>query len=271
MPKGKEAKGTKVTLKTARKAIKMTLDGRRRLTLSNMGLTIFPNCLFKLDNVEELDLSRNLIQKLPDNIGDFLSLRFLDVHSNKLVSVPESIGSLVELTHLNLANNCLTSAGLPSSLGSLTKLKSLNLGMNQLDALPHNMERLVDLQELGLFDNRFIKLPDFVKTMQKLTKLNVARNPLAYLKEKSEQVKKKMAEPKNDMYLVHESTLCKECLQKCKAQRERLMKGERSEDRDKFDEKEKISFAGLITPNSVASVTQDVWRMKDNVKNKKIK
>lgn len=266
MPKGKEAKGTKVTLKTARKAIKITLDGRHRLTLSNMGLTIFPKCLFKLANVEELDLSRNQIQKLPDNIGDFASLRLLDMHSNKLASVPESIGNLVELTHLNLANNSLTSAGLPSSLGSLANLKSLNLGMNQLDALPRNMARLVDLQELGLFDNHFVKLPDFVKTMQKLTKLNVSRNPLTYLKEKSERLKKKNAEPKKDMYLVHESILCKDCLQKCKDQRERLMMGDRSDSRDKFDEKKKRSFTGLLTPNSVASVTQDVWRIKDNVK-----
>lgn len=271
MPKGKEAKETKVTLKTAKKAVQITRDGRRRLVLSNKGLTIFPKCLFKLTNVDELDLSRNQIQKLPDNIGDFSSLRWLDLHSNKLKSVPESIGNLVGLTHLNLANNCLTSASLPSSLGSLSNLKSLNLGMNQLDALPPTMECLVELQELGLFDNLFVKLPDFVKTLRKLTKLNVTRNPLTYVKEKNERMKKKMAEPKEDVYLIHESSLCQTCLQKCKAQRERLTMRGRDDGSNVFHVKKKKVFSGLLTPNSVASVTQDVWRVKDKVKNKKIK
>ncbi|XP_024860958.1 leucine-rich repeat-containing protein 18 [Kryptolebias marmoratus] len=271
MPKGKEAKGTKVTLKTAKKAVQITPDGRRRLTLSNMGIITFPKCLFKLTNIDELDLSRNQIQKLPDNIGDFSSLRWLDLHSNKLESVPGSIGNLLGLTHFNLANNCLTSAGLPSSLGSLSNLKSLNLGMNQLDALPPTMERLVNLQELGLFDNLFVKLPDFVKTLSKLTKLNMTRNPLTYVKEKNERMKKKKAEPKEDVYLIHESSLCKTCLQKCKAQRERLIMGGRGDACDMFGEKKKKRFSGLLTPNSVALVTQDVWRVKEKVKNKKIK
>ncbi|XP_067377480.1 leucine-rich repeat-containing protein 18 isoform X2 [Channa argus] len=148
MPKRKAAKGTKVTLKTAKKAITMTPEGRQRLTLSNMGIVIFPKCILKLTSVDELDLSRNKIQKLPDHIGNFLSLKWLDLHSNKLESVPDSIGNLVGLTHLNLSNNHLTSAGLPSTIGLLTSLKSLNLGMNHLDTLPPTMVALDSLQEL---------------------------------------------------------------------------------------------------------------------------
>ncbi|KAK1905635.1 Leucine-rich repeat-containing protein 18 [Dissostichus eleginoides] len=143
MPKKKGAKGTKLTLKIAKKAIRMTPDGRHRLTLSNMGITIFPN--------------------------------------NKLEALPKSIGNLVGLTHLNLSNNRLISAGLPSSLGCLTSLKILNLGMNQLDTLPPSMEALDSLQELGLFDNLFIHLPEFVRGLRNLTKLNMKRTPLSYV------------------------------------------------------------------------------------------
>ena len=263
MPKRKGAKVTKVTLKTAKKAIKITPDGKRRLVLSNMGIQIFPKCLLKMTNVDELDLSRNLLQTLPDNLGNWSSLRWLDLHSNKLESVPESIGNLVGLTHLNLANNSLTSAGLPSSLGSLTSLKSLNLGMNLLDALPPTLARLDSLQELGLFYNHFTKLPEFVKVLPNLTKVSVNGNPLTYAHGDGEGTKKKKTEKKEDVYLIHENCLCTACREKCKAQRERLMRGGvgRGDGSDMFEEK-KRRFSGLTTPNSVAIFSQDKWRIK---------
>ncbi|XP_069573981.1 leucine-rich repeat-containing protein 18 [Brachyistius frenatus] len=268
MVKKKGDKGTKVTLKTARKAIWITPDGRCRLTLSNMGITIFPKCLLKLTDVDELDLSRNLIQTLPNNIGNFLSLRWLDLHSNKLESVPESIGNLVGLTHLNLANNRLTSTGLPSSLGSLSNLKSLNLGMNQLDALPPTLVALENLQELGLFDNLFVKMPEFVKALCNLTKVNVVRNPLSYARGNGAGVLKK-SELKEDVYLAIESSLCKTCLKKCKVQREEFKRGGKGGrgdrvDDDMLEEKRAKTYSGLMVPNSVAKVNQAVWRIKHN-------
>ncbi|XP_070771662.1 leucine-rich repeat-containing protein 18 [Enoplosus armatus] len=277
MPKGKGAKGTKVTVKIAKKAIRMTPDGRRRLTLSNMGITIFPKCLLKLSNVDELDLSRNLIQKLPDNIGNFSSLRWLDLHSNKLESVPESIGNLVGLTHLNLSNNCLTSSGLPSTLGFLTSLKSLNLGMNQLDTLPPTMVALDSLQELGLFDNLFINLPEFVKVLRNLTKVNMKRNPLSYVQGDGEGTLMEKSEPEEDVYLVHESSLCRTCLKRCKERRERLTRGDGGGGGGRggggdymFEDKRIRTYQGLMVPNSVATVNQDVWRIR-KVEHKPIK
>ncbi|XP_042357672.1 leucine-rich repeat-containing protein 18 [Plectropomus leopardus] len=266
MPKGQGAKGTKVTLKVAKKAIRMTPDGRRRLTLSNMGITIFPKCLLKLTNVDELDLSRNLIQKLPDNIGNFSALRWLDLHSNKLESVPESIGNLVGLTHLNLSNNRLICGGLPSTLGLLSSLKSLNLGMNQLDDLPPTMMALDNLQELGLFDNLFINLPEFVRSLRNLTKVNIRRNPLSCVQWDDEGVQKE----KEDVFLVHECSLCRTCLKRCKEQRESLRRGRGGGGGDMFEEKKIRTYQGLMVPNSVAAVNQDEWRIR-KVEHKSIK
>ncbi|XP_037321076.2 leucine-rich repeat-containing protein 18 [Pungitius pungitius] len=260
MAKGKGAKGTKLTLKIAKKAIRMAPDGRRRLTLSNMGITIFPKCLLKLKNVDELDLSRNLIQKLPDNIGSFSSLRGLDLHSNKLESVPESIGNLVGLTHLNLSNNRLISAGLPSTLGSLTSLKSLNLGMNQLDNLPPTMKALDSLQELGLFDNLFISLPEFLKVLSNLTKLNMKHNPLSHVQVDGERMENKNSEAEEDMYLVHESSLCRTCLKRCQEHRDGVAGGRGGGGGDVLEEMR--IYRGLMVPNSVAAVNQDVWRTR---------
>ncbi|XP_008427935.1 leucine-rich repeat-containing protein 18 [Poecilia reticulata] len=266
VPKKKGSGARKLSLKAAKKAITVTQDGKRRLVLNNMGFTIFPKCLLKLRNLDELDLSRNQIQKLPEAIGTLKSLRRLDLHSNKLESVPESIGSLIELTYLNLANNRLTSAGLPSTLGFLCQLKTLNLGLNQLDALPSTLEHLTLLQELALFDNQFIKVPEFLTNLRNLTKVNLIRNPCMFAHAESERIRKEKLEHKEELYLVHESFLCKRCLKICKAEAGKILrkerKGEKKTEKLEVLEEKKKRFSGLMTPNSVAAVTQDFWRLK---------
>ncbi|XP_057704409.1 leucine-rich repeat-containing protein 18 [Corythoichthys intestinalis] len=249
MTKKKGNPGTKVTLQDAKKAIRMKPDGWRRLTLSNMGITIFPQCIFKLTNMDELDLSRNQIQKIPDNIGKLSSLRWLDLHSNNLESVPESIGKLVGLTHLNLCNNRLTSSGLPSTLASLTNLTSLNLGLNKLESLLPTMVPRDNLKELGLFDNLFTSLPDFVISLCDLTRVNVKRNPLKLLKTSDEE---------DGVFLVHKKRLCCRCRKIGKDPAGRHARGDCVT--EKFEEER--SYSGLITPNSVAALNQDVWRVK---------
>uniref|UniRef100_A0A3B5LY94 Leucine rich repeat containing 18a n=1 Tax=Xiphophorus couchianus TaxID=32473 RepID=A0A3B5LY94_9TELE len=256
----KGSRSEKELKKFAKKAINITQDGKRRLALSKMGLITVPRFLLKMSDLNELDLSRNQIQKLPEAMGALISLTSLDLHSNKLESLPESIGSLIGLTHLNLANNCLTSASLPSSLGLLCNLKSLNLGLNQIDELPSTLEQLEVLQELGLFDNCFTEVPEFVPNLQNLIKLNLERNP--YTEAQSEE----KLDEKEELYLVDENSLCKGCLQKCRTEEREILRNERKEEKipEKPEEceEERKRFAGLMTPNSVAAVTQDVWRIR---------
>ncbi|XP_056903364.1 leucine-rich repeat-containing protein 18 [Takifugu flavidus] len=245
-----------VSLKTAKKAIRIMPDGRCRLDLRNMGITNFPSWLFKLTSVTELDLSCNQLKKLPDNIGSFLSLRRLDLHSNKLESLPESIGSLVRLTHLNLCNNRLTSASFPSSVGFLTNLKSLNLGLNQLDSLPPVLVALDGLEELGLFDNQLVILPDFLKDLRNLTKVNLKGNHLLCAQEDSEKTTEKSA-PAEEVYLVHESSLCDTCITRC-------VKTRRDGEAETLEGRKIETYPGLMVPNSVAIRNQDQWRIRTN-------
>lgn len=243
-----------VSLKKAKKAIWITPDGRCRLDLRNMGIATFPSWLFKLTNVTELDLSCNQLKKLPDNIGSLSSLRWLDLHSNKLESLPDSIGNLARLTHLNLCNNRLTSASLPSTMAFLTGLKCLNLGMNQLDSLPPAFVALDGLNELGLFDNNLVVLPDFLKVFHNLTKLNLKGNPLLAAPGDGQKTRDKSA-PAEDVYLVHESSLCETCLTKSAEQG-------RDGETETAGRKKVKTFPGLMVPNSVAKHSQDQWRTR---------
>lgn len=243
-----------VSLKQAKKATRITPDGRCRLDLRNMGIATFPSWLFKLTNVTELDLSCNQLKRLPDNVGSLSSLRWLDLHSNKLESLPDSIGSLARLTHLNLCNNRLTSASLPSAMGLLAGLKCLNLGMNQLESLPPAFAALDGLTELLLFDNKLPVLPDFLKVFHNLSKLNLKGNPLlcAHGDDEATGEKSALAE---DVCLVHESSLCETCVT-------RRAELRRDGETETTGRRRVTTFPGLTVPNSVAKHSQDQWRIR---------
>ncbi|KAM9477019.1 leucine-rich repeat-containing protein 18 [Clarias gariepinus] len=248
MAKGKKGgtKGKKITLKMAKKAIRVTPEGKQRLDLSNMGIDTFPKCLLKLTDLEELDLSRNQLKKIPDFIGQLIGVLWLDLHSNYIEQLPKSIGQLESLCHLNLCNNSLDSAGLPADIGNLRSLQTLNLGMNRLTALPPSMAALTNLRELGLFDNMLTVLPECLHMLPNLKKINTKRNPIAYAQRNGKDTK-----ATEGLYLVREEDLCKLCLEKCREERQRQ---ERKQLLGQSQRKGK--FSGLITPNSVARSNQ---------------
>lgn len=251
MAKGKRAsgaKGTKITLKMAKNALRVTPDGKLRLDLSNVGIATFPKCLLKLRNIEELDLSRNQLKTIPEFISQLTGLRWLDLHSNQIEQLPESIGLLGSLVHLNLCNNNLDSAGLSPQIGNLRNLQVLNLGMNRLNALPPTLAFLTNLTELGLFDNLLTQVPECINLLPNLTKLNTKRNPVAYTQQDGKD--SESVRMTGSLYLLREGDLCNPCQER--SRRKRLL--DRSQ--------RKINFSGLISPNSVAQCIQENWRQK---------
>lgn len=79
---GKQGKGKTITLKMALNCITLTFDEKRCLDLSLKELSTVPKCVEKMCHVEELNLSRNLLKKIPDFINQFTAMRMLDLHSN---------------------------------------------------------------------------------------------------------------------------------------------------------------------------------------------
>lgn len=84
MTTGKKAqkKAKPLTLKAVQNCVDLTLDGRRRLDLSFKGIAAVPKCVNKLFDINELDLSRNLLRKVPGFIENFTKITVLDLHSN---------------------------------------------------------------------------------------------------------------------------------------------------------------------------------------------
>ncbi|XP_054061227.1 leucine-rich repeat-containing protein 18 [Rissa tridactyla] len=257
--KAKGPKGKKITLKIAKNSIRITLDGGRRLDLSKMGITTFPKCILKLDDVDELDLSRNMLKKIPSSIQKFQKLRWLDLHSNQLEELPEAIGTLQNLFYLNVCNNKLTTKNLPEGLNLLKNLHILNLGLNCLDSIPTSLGALRELTEIGLFDNALTAIPNSVKKLPKLKKLNAERNPFP---DSTKQVEHADSIKRVEMlHLVQEKDLCSSCLKMCMDERDKLNKLMNVTPSCL----KKPSFPLLLTPNSTAKDNQEEWRLRDNL------
>ncbi|KAM9462587.1 leucine-rich repeat-containing protein 18 [Clarias gariepinus] len=255
MAKGKkkshEPKGRKITLKMAKNAVKLTVDGKRRLDLSNMGITTFPKCILKLCDVDELDLSRNMLKKIPDTINKFINLRLLDLHSNHLEQLPESVGHLQKLQDLNVCNNMLTTYGIPHTLGILRNLKKLNLGMNHMETVPPCIAGLKELCELGLFNNLLTQIPLWLQNLPNLNRLNVKCNPLPL----ENPPKLDPIQRVECLYLVRKNCLCNECLKNCTEERDRLDKRLSGSSVQR-----KTIIAGLIMTNATGQADEAVHR-----------
>ncbi|XP_040826265.1 leucine-rich repeat-containing protein 18 [Ochotona curzoniae] len=255
MAKGvKSPKGKKITLNVAKNCIKVTLDGRKRLDLSKMGLTTFPKCILRLNEVDELDLSRNLIRKIPDSISKFQNLRWLDLHSNYIDKLPESIGQMTTLLYLNVSNNRLTTNGLPVELNQLKNIRTMNLGLNHLDSVPTTLGALKELHEVGLHDNLLSSIPASISKLPKLKKLNTKRNP--FPKTEESDIFTDAIKRLDGLFLVEEKDLCANCLRKCQLARDKLNKIKNMA----TSTPRKAIFSSLVSPNSLAKESQEDWR-----------
>lgn len=111
---------------------------------------ITEDCLQKLQKLEELMLSGNLLQQLPDNICDLKNLQVLRIHSNLLLFTP-GLSRLSALKVLDLAHNHLDRLDLMSLVPQ--NLKYLDLSCNlQLQVDEHQVNVCRSQRKWSLVD-----------------------------------------------------------------------------------------------------------------------
>ncbi|KAI9268808.1 hypothetical protein BY458DRAFT_511113 [Sporodiniella umbellata] len=91
------------------------------LQLQNNNIQELPSELWRLTNLEELNLGHNQLKLIPKEIRFLTRLKGLFLHSNNLESIPSEIGQLGNMTVLDLSDNQLTF--LPAELLSLKLLQ----------------------------------------------------------------------------------------------------------------------------------------------------
>ncbi|KAG2174389.1 hypothetical protein INT43_004412 [Umbelopsis isabellina] len=138
-----------------------------RIDLSHRRIVCLSPSFARLSSsLTHLNLSNNLLDKLPPSLTTLRNLTSLDVSSNRLAVLPAKIGKLTRLTHLNAAHNVITA--IPDSIGSLKKLMTLYLNDNQLSCLPKSIGDLRMLATLDVCRNRMTVIPAEITCLQYL-------------------------------------------------------------------------------------------------------
>ncbi|KAG7265186.1 hypothetical protein CRUP_030300 [Coryphaenoides rupestris] len=152
------------------------------------GLQKIPNFVSRFEHLVVLDLSRNAITQVPREIGEMKRLRELLLSFNKLNDIPEELGHCENLERLELAMNRHLS-DLPSEFSQLKKLCHLDLSMNnflsipdsvrnEVENLPESLCLMQNLETLVLSSNRLTDIPALMEGMTKLRFVNFRDNPL---------------------------------------------------------------------------------------------
>jgi small GTP-binding protein len=135
----------------------------------------------KIDSLEILNLNNNLLNCIPESIGNLSSLKKLDLGYNSLFKIPSTIGNLENLEFLSIEHNQLTS--IPNSIGKLVSLKELKINDNRLTSLHNSIQNLVNLETLSLENNNLSLVPSSIGSLEKLRKVNLLGNSLETLPE----------------------------------------------------------------------------------------
>lgn len=114
-------------------------------------LTTFPeSCAQNWPDLEELVLSGNNLQHLPENLAAMPNLKILRVHSNRLQSVPP-LARTITLRVLDLAHNQLDKINLVALVSK--RLTFLDLSCNnQLQVDPHQLQACRQQRPMSLVD-----------------------------------------------------------------------------------------------------------------------
>jgi Leucine-rich repeat (LRR) protein len=119
--------------------------------------------------------------RLPDNIGDAVSLNSLTIFECNLATngLPSSIGNLHALKTLSITYSSLTS--LPSTIGNLALLENLTVHNNQLSAIPSTISGCVAVKYLSFSSNLITTLPESLSQCLQLISISAGGNKLTSL------------------------------------------------------------------------------------------
>jgi len=160
-----------------------------------------PAEVWRLTQLERLEISSSEMAQLPDEIGNLTALKKVEFHTlNNLTTLPETIGNWGELEEFGMVglDNLNT---LPSTVGNWKNLKMFyatglenfqtlpeeSSNWSQLEVLtfwrtgiiriPASVGQIQSLQEIELLDNnQLTKIPESFGTLQNLTYVNILVN-----------------------------------------------------------------------------------------------
>lgn len=127
-------------------------DKVHRLELSKEKLKVVPEEIRKLKNLNALDLGRNKLSELPAWMRELQYMQEFSAGNNRFTEVPGTVCNWKHLKRLDLHQNRLT--GIPACMGEMKELVSLDLWSNDLEDFP---DELNGMKALRFMDVRAIQ------------------------------------------------------------------------------------------------------------------
>ncbi|XP_020144501.1 leucine-rich repeat-containing protein 69 isoform X1 [Microcebus murinus] len=106
-----------------------------------------PGACDGLQNLILLNLNKNQLTWLPQEVSRLKRLKYLSINHNRLACLPRELCFLRNLSELQLNHNKLIC--IPGEIGSLKKLQKLCLACNDIETLP---EEICELKKLRILD-----------------------------------------------------------------------------------------------------------------------
>lgn len=149
------------------------------LQISNHKLKEIPQEVLSLsETLRNLDLSKNKLPYLTEEISNFKQLKQLNLESNKLEIIPESLANLKKLELLNFSNNLI--ALLPRSFCNLSNLKQVYLNHNKFTQFPLQVLCLTNLEVLEMSHNKITEIPYGMSELH-VVELNLSQNEISII------------------------------------------------------------------------------------------
>ena len=142
------------------------------LNLSGLGIHECPFSPYKPLII--LDLSRNRIERINEEVLVLATLTELNLSSNRIREIPDDIFRLFKCTKIILTQNRITR--IPENVGKMSSLTALNLSANRIEEIHPGISRCGTLKDLRLSGNCVRTLPLEMHIMSQLAVLHLKDN-----------------------------------------------------------------------------------------------
>ena len=123
-----------------------------------------------------IDLSRNKLKSLPEELRQFKDLRYLLLNRNRLRDLPDWLPELKQLQALILDHNRFDD--FPEVLLDVPHLEQLSIGENYLRAIPLDIDHMQGLQYLSFWGNVLASFPASLGDLSNLKVLDLLHNEM---------------------------------------------------------------------------------------------
>ncbi|CAK1548327.1 unnamed protein product [Leptosia nina] len=170
------------------------------LQISEHRLKEIPVEVYRLsEHLRNLDLSKNKVSCITDEITKLKLLKQLNLNTNSIQALPESLADLKKLEMLNVSYNSISS--LPVTFPSLSNLKQVYLNNNKFKKFPIQLIGLKNVEVVDLSNNKISEIPNGMSNFYAV-ELSLSQNEISTLAEDLYQA------PRLKILKLEENCLC---------------------------------------------------------------